>query len=450
MSTRTIFARASGQGKSAIAVYRLSGPGAFGIIHRITKMPLPSPRKATLRRIVIPETGHTLDEGLVILFPGPKSFSGEDLAELHLHGSIAVENELADLLLSQGAKPAEPGEFTLRAMQNNKLDLAQIEGLADVLDAETKQQRMQAIGQYGGRLSKQAASWRESLLAALASFDVSIDFADEAEAPETALKAKEPIEDLLINLKKSASEFSKAAMIRRGMNVALIGRPNAGKSSLLNYLLGDDRAIVSPEAGTTRDVIEAALDVDGRRITLFDTAGLRDEASGSVEEEGMRRTRRTAQSADLRLILIDPLTDVPRETFDLLEEGDIAVLTKQDLVDPSVHRRNDDFGLNPTIEHIGISSVSGDGIERLTSLIASRYDQLSPERSDVPLTRVRHVNAVNEAIVHLEASLQRIATEPELAAEDIRLANRSLGRIVGVVDVEDVLGEIFSSFCIGK
>lgn len=450
---RTVYARASGPGRSAVAVYRLSGPEAFAITARLSGTPLPSPRRAALRRFADPATGHTLDEGLVILFPGPSSFTGEDVAEFQLHGSLAVEADLYTVLSALGAAPAEPGEFTRRALINGKMDLAQVEGLGDLLDAETSTQRLQALGQYGGSLSARATAWRSQLLQAMAHFEASIDFADEADAPATAAAARAPLAALLAELRASRHGASAARVIREGFRVALIGAPNAGKSSLLNRLVGDERAIVAATPGTTRDVIEARLDLGGRLVSLFDTAGLRAASDDAIEREGMRRSLRTAADADLRLVLFDPFADVPRETpaasawQELVRPGDIRVATKADLgATPGRGGVPEITACAPII----VSAHTGEGIDALVAAMSARLDTIGTRSESGPLTRERHVVAVTDAIDAIERALAGLHVAPELAAEDVRLAARALGRIVGAVDVEDVLGEIFSTFCIGK
>jgi len=445
---RTIFARASGAGKAGVAVFRLSGPEAFAIAGALSG-PLPPVRRAALRRFCDPQ-GDTIDEGLLLLFPAPRSFTGEDVAEFHLHGSVAVEDALYDALRARGARPAGPGEFTRRALLNGKLDLAEVEGLADLLDAETALQRKSALGQLGGRLSARAEGWRDRLVGIMAPLEAEIDFPDEEGVPAgVAARAREGIRTLFAELEDSLAGSAKARAAREGVRIAIIGAPNAGKSSLLNALAGSDRAIVSETPGTTRDVIEARLDLAGTLATLFDTAGLRDDHADPVEAEGIRRTRIKMGQADLRLLVVDAASEkAPPEKgrYDLgydLSDGDLVILNKIDL-NPAFEARD------VSRETFRVSAKTGEGVAPLLERLAAIAAGLADAGPDAGLSRARHADAVTQAIGHLNAALERLAVAPELAAEDIRLAARSLGAITGAVGVEDVLGAIFSSFCIGK
>ena len=443
-----IFAKASGAGKAGVAVFRLSGEGAITLARKISNVPL-VPRYASLATIIDPRDGTPIDSGLVILFPGPESFTGEDVAELQLHGSSAVEKSLYAALQHEGARPADPGEFTRRALINGKLDLAQVEGLADLIDAETIVQRKQALGQLGGRLSKVADGWRDRLLAVLTPLEADIDFPDEEDVPAAiAAKAGPAMAVLIAELEDYLATAGAARQVREGLRVVLVGPPNAGKSSLLNSLLADERAIVSDTPGTTRDVVEARLDVRGVPVTLIDTAGLRDASEDTIEIEGMRRTRMEVERADIVLIVLDSTTDLDLQALvddfrkDVSRETSlIAVLNKSDLPNAKTEI---DLG----IPSLSLSAKTQDGtdvlIERLVDGIAEQG------LSGVQLTRERHELSVREAVQSLSAAVAKIESAPELAAEDVRMAARSLGAITGAVDVEEVLGQIFSSFCIGK
>jgi len=503
----TIFARASGAGRAGVAVFRLSGPRARAIAELLSKRKLIA-RRPALAEIGDPGTGEPLDRGLVLFFAGPASYTGEDVAEFHLHGSRAVEAAFAEAAVRAGARPAEAGEFTRRALANGKLDLAQVEALADLIDAETSQQRKQALGQLEGRLSALAEAWRARLIAVLAPLEADIDFPDEEDVPAAiAARAGPAIEALLSELKSYREGAGRARRLREGVAAAIIGAPNAGKSSLLNALAGADVAIVSASAGTTRDVIETRLDLGGVPILFADTAGLRDQSTDEIEIEGVRRALLRAETADLRVMVIDPFTEeraaggaeplnkrgtspslekggleapasfftkpalaeregskplapahaegdpplappfqegeenVPREP--LLRPGDIVVWSKKDL------------GAQPGpvpegVLSFHVSARTGDGMAGLMAGLTARAAILAGGSESAALTRIRHVQAVEAAIAALERALQLVAGAPELAAEDARLAARALGAITGAVGVEDVLDEIFSSFCIGK
>lgn len=452
----TIFARASGAGRAGVAVYRVSGPQAFYAARRLCGEP-PPPRRAALRTIRN-QHGEILDQGLVILFRGPASFTGEDVAELHLHGSPAVEAGLYDAFAALGLRAAEGGEFAKRALLNGKLDLAEIEGLADLLDAETSFQRKSALGQLGGRLSTVSESWRRRLVAILAPVEAEIDFPDEGDVPaELAARSAPEIAALIGELSRHHRASAGAKAIREGVKVAIIGAPNVGKSSLLNRLAGSEKAIVAATPGTTRDVIEARLDLAGMLVSLFDTAGLRSETNDLVEREGMRRTRMTAGAADIRILMIDAVETgiapyiVSRETICrglpdgvTLHPVDIIVLNKIDAVKDARSLVAHDEGV------FALSALTGEGVDRLVQDLSGRAARLVGGAGDQILNRARHTAAVEAAIEHLRAALGKLSAAPELAAEDVRLAARALGKITGAVDVEEVLGAIFSSFCIGK
>jgi tRNA modification GTPase len=463
-ATDTIFARASGAGRAGIAVFRVSGPQARAIAELLSKRRV-KPRRPTLAALVDPESGEEIDRGLVLLFEGPASFTGEDVAEFHLHGSRAVEAAFAEAAARAGARPAEAGEFTRRALLNGKLDLAQVEALADLIDAETSQQRKQALGQFEGRLSALAEGWRGRLIAVLAPLEADIDFPGEEDIPAAiAARAGPAIEALIAELKSYLEGAGRARRLREGVTAAIIGAPNSGKSSLLNALAGADVAIVSALAGTTRDVIETRLDLGGIPVLFADTAGLRDQSTDEIEIEGVRRALRRAGTADLRIMVIDPFTEEwesgfgtrdpglgrqtsrvpsPESRFPLLRPGDIVVWSKKDL------------GGAPRAVPVGVhafhvSAKTGEGMAGLMAGLEARAADLAGGSEGAALTRIRHAEAVTRAVSALERALARVASDPELAAEDARLAARALGQITGAVDVEDVLDAIFSSFCIGK
>lgn len=438
----TIFARASGAGRAGVALFRLSGPAAFAIAEKLIGF-APS-RVPRLAGLVDPANGALIDRGLVFGFAGPASFTGEDVVEFTLHGSRAVEDALFAALVRLGARPAEAGEFTLRAFRAGKMDLAQVEALADLLEAETSLQRKQALGQLGGRLSARAEAWRASLLAILTPLEAAIDFPDEADIPaEIAARAAPEIARLKSSLAGFLDESIRARMIREGAAAAIIGAPNAGKSSLVNALAGSDVAIVSDMPGTTRDVVEVRLDIGGVAVTVADTAGLRDETADLIEAEGMRRARVRADSADIRILVIDAAAgDVSRETRALLRPGDIIAWNKADLAAPAF-----DGGSGHT--QLALSAKTGAGVPDLLAALTARLGQAG-DAGGPALTRARHVAAVEDALAALDRAEAALDHGPELAAEDVRLAARALGAITGAVGVEDVLGEIFSSFCIGK
>lgn len=432
-------------------VIRLSGPRAIDIAEMITSRSLP-PR--TAKYVCIKnDKKSTIDTGLALIFPGPQSYTGEDSAELQLHGSLAVEQAIYALLAQKGARLAEPGEFTLRAMRHNKLDLAQAEALGDLLAAETERQREQATRQLDGALTTKIYEWRRMVLSLLTMLAVDIDFPDEGDVEAGAAARALPIlERLKKDLLEERARGQGATLIREGMQIVLIGAPNVGKSSLLNRLAGSDLAIVSDIPGTTRDLVETRLDLGGYLVRLVDTAGLRSETADPLEQEGMRRTLTRASQADLRIGVINATEDdlgVSRETLHRLRPGDILVMNKADLLPFDKQAEiADKLGWEGPV--VWTSALSDDGVAPLLSVLSDRLETLLPAGGDGHLTNARQIAVVGSAIDALERAARNLPDQPELAAEDVRLAQRAFDRIVGSIDVEDVLGEIFSAFCIGK
>lgn len=444
MKAETIFALASAPGRAGVAVMRLSGPAAQAALVRVAGV-LPPPRHAARRRFADPRTGEAIDDGLALFFPAPNSFTGEDVAELHIHGSRAV---IAALIEALGALPglrlAEPGEFTRRAFEHGKLDLTAAEGLADLVAAETAAQRRQALRQLEGALGRLYEDWRGRLLRALAHLEAAIDFPEEGLPEGLSEEVRGSAAALRAEISRHLADGHRGERMRDGVAVAIIGPPNAGKSSLMNALARRDVAITSAVAGTTRDVIEVALDLGGYPIVLADTAGLR-ESSDSIEGEGVRRARARAASADLRLLVLDAAAPIPALAADLVDRDTIVILNKVDLGVGAAGERVDRLSSGAALR---LSLLTGMGMSeflaRLQQEVAARF-----ALGDAPLlTRARHREALEACV----KALDRFADQPavELAAEDLRLATQALGRITGRVDVEDMLDVIFREFCIGK
>jgi tRNA modification GTPase len=441
----TIAALASGEGRSGVAVIRMSGPKACAALEAISGA-VPAPRRATIRRIH-DSFGSTLDHALVLWMPGPASFTGEDVAEFHVHGGRAVVASVLRALFDTSlVRPAEAGEFTRRAFEAGRLDLAEVEGLADLIEAETEAQHRQAIRQFEGALGTLVAGWRDRLIALLALVEAEIDFPDEG-LPDGLVSSLGPDIDAMIGeVTRVAAEAERGMRVRDGIRVVILGAPNAGKSTLLNALSGRKSAIVSPIPGTTRDVVEVRLVLAGVPVWIADTAGLR-EAADVIEEEGVRRALERAGEADIRILLIDGSLDVaPNEGLDLLRSEDILVRSKADQ-----QRRGAAVAAERLAERIGAHLVdhapqSNEVIEALTSLISLKYTI----GGGALVTRERQRHALLAAMEHLKRAEAGLSGPPELVGEDVRLAVRSLESITGKVDVEDVLGRIFSTFCIGK
>ncbi|MEO1311993.1 MAG: tRNA uridine-5-carboxymethylaminomethyl(34) synthesis GTPase MnmE [Pseudomonadota bacterium] len=358
-----------------------------------------------------------------------------DVVEIHAHGSRAVADAILGAAVGAGARSAERGEYARRAVANGRIDLAEAEGLGDLIDAETESQRRQALAQMGGALSKTAEGWRERLLAAAVPLEAAIDFPDEGDVPSAIAERAAPEIDRLRNELSAAAETSRAARaLRDGVSVVLIGAPNAGKSSIFNALVGHDAAIVTATPGTTRDVLEARLDLGGVLVRLADTAGLRD-SDDAIEAEGVRRAEARAAEADVRVLVVD--ADDPK---DVAGDADIIAMNKSDLARPPP----------PRADALFVSAATGEGMDALIAAIGGKAQE-AVRTDDAPaLSRRRHLEAVEDAVAALDRSMIALKTTPELAAEDVRLAARRLARITGAIDVEDVLDRIFAGFCIGK
>lgn len=439
----TIFALASGAGRAAVAVMRLSGADGCGrILDRLTGGRRPPPRMASLRRLRHPVTGETLDRALVLWFPGPRSYTGEDAAELHLHGGPAVIAGVAEALVALGARPAEPGEFTRRAFLNGKLDLTAAEGIADLVAAETAGQRRQALRQAEGALAALYEGWTARLTQLLAHQEAAIEFADEDLPTDLGDRAREGAAALRAEIAAHLADGGRGERLREGLEVAIVGAPNAGKSSLLNALVGWDAAIVSTRAGTTRDVIEVRLDLGGIPVTLADTAGLR-EAADEIEAEGIRRARRRAEEADLLLALFAADRTPDAATLAMLERPEAEVLVVASKTDLAPAPRMIG-GRVP----IGVSVRTGDGLSELRARLTEAATARAAFGATVALTRPRHRAALVEAVAWLRDA--EVAPLPELSAEALRAALGALGRLTGRVGVEDVLDRVFADFCIGK
>ncbi len=450
-SRDTIFALSSGRPPAAIAVVRISGPRAGDALKALAGK-IPEPRKAGLARVRDPASGEIIDEALALWFPGPNSETGEDVVELQLHGGRAViAATLGALGRIEGLRPAEAGEFTRRAFENGKLDLTAIEGLADLIGAETEAQRRQAYRQLKGLLGDRAETWRARLIEALALVEARIDFSDEADVPEDLIgPALKIVRELRDEIAQALAAGTRGERLRDGLVVAIAGPPNAGKSTLLNRIARREAAIVSPVAGTTRDVIEVHLDLDGYPVTLLDTAGIRD-SDDPVEQEGVRRARQRASEADLVLwVEAAEQRDVqPRATMFTGAVLTWVIRNKIDLLS-SVKRNeyNNEFGLSNIV--FSLSATTGLGLAEFLAQLTQfsrSYFGLEPAL----LTRERHRKALDST----HKALDRACTEgsegrEDIVAEELRLAAQTLGRLTGRVDVEDILDAIFRDFCIGK
>jgi len=430
----TIFALATGAGRAAIAVIRISGPGAGEALKALAGR-IPAPRQATFANLRDPATSEMLDRGVALFFPGPASSTGEDYAELQLHGGRAVvEGALAALQRLAGLRPAEPGEFVRRGFANGKLDLSQAEALADLIDAQTEAQRRQALRVAGGALRYKAEDWRAALVEALALLEAELDFSDETDVGAFSPARLSALLSPLASDMRAALRLAPASeRMRDGFIVMIVGRPNVGKSTLINALTQRDLAIVSALPGTTRDMIEAHLDIGGLPVTLIDTAGLR-EAADEIERIGVDRTLARIDTADLALWLSDSGEAPPGGEIETIQ-----VATKTDL--------------KPAPEGaIGICALSGEGLDILAAAIEARARARLGDGAEALIVRERHRLALEQAVEGVEAVIDRLGREAqlELQAEELRRAARALGRIVGAVDVEDVLDAVFSRFCIGK
>ena len=445
MIDQTIFALSSGAGIAGIAVFRLSGSAALSVLERLTGLSSPAVRYAHRVVVTHSETKEIIDDGLALYFPGPSSFTGEDVVELHLHGSRAVCSEMVSLLSAQpDVRLAEAGEFTRRAFDHGKLDLTAAEALSDLINAETAAQRRQAQRQLRGELADLYNGWRERLLKAIALFEVQIDFSDEDLPAGLRSQVDKAISELQEEISAHLSDPERGRLVREGFYIAIVGPPNAGKSSLLNNLARRDVAIVSEAAGTTRDVIEVHLDLGGFPVILADTAGLRESANG-IEAEGVKRALDRAEKADFRLAVFDgsKWPELDATTRQIVASGDaMAVMNKIDLGNYPAGTNCD---LAPLMR---VSARTGDGLDDLLEKLTQEVSARCHLSAAPTMNRKRHLIALR----HCTKALERytIAPEAELAAEDLRQASRALGKITGSVDVEEVLDIIFKEFCIGK
>lgn len=428
----TIFALSSGRPPAGVAVVRISGPRAQAAGLALAGV-LPPPRLARYGALMDPASGEVLDRGLLLFFPGPASATGEDVVELHLHGGRAVVTAVLRALSGlPGLKPAEAGAFTRRAHAHGKLDLAEVEGLADLVAAESEAQRRQALAIASGALSRRVEGWREGLIGALALLEATIDFSDEGDVPgDLAAQAAGVIGALRSDLLSALADAARGERVRDGLVVAIAGPPNAGKSTLLNRLAGREAAIVSPLPGTTRDVLEVHLELAGQAVTLLDTAGLR-ETTDMVEAEGVRRARARAEGADLVLWLSEDAAPPPAVFSNAIK----------------VRTKTDQGGACP-VDWLGISAATGAGIEGLVSHLERRAGEIGGGEPAL-VTRERQRLALESATAHLERALGDFGGREELRAEEVRLAVRSLDQTIGRVDVDQVLDAVFSTFCIGK
>lgn len=457
MTAETIYALSTAPGKAGVAVIRVSGPGAHESFRALTgRRHALDPRRTALMKITDPQSGTMIDEAMIILFRGPESFTGEDVAEYHVHGSIAVTEALLRALSHQPRhRMAQPGEFTRHAFENGKMDLTEAEAVADLIDAETEAQRDQALQQMGGALSRLYEGWRTELARALAYIEAVIDFPEEDVPDSEITKVAPALELLQQQIAAHLDDGRRGERLRHGLKVAVIGAPNAGKSSLVNTLAQRDIAIVSDLAGTTRDVIDVHLNIGGYPVILSDTAGLRPEelkpgatketqqeasSHDTIEREGIRRARERAQEADIRLLVFDAAETTPDAATQALEnDSAIRIMNKADIA-ASQYKSG---------EAIFISAKTGQGIETLLETLTNKLKTMIGVSRETPsLTRARHREALEACQSHIGRCLA--ATIPELAAEELRLAVRELGRITGRVDVEDLLDIIFRDFCIGK
>ena len=427
----TIYALASAPGRAGVAVVRLSGGRAGEAVSAVAGG-LPPPRQASLRRLRYQE--NEIDQALVLWFPGPASFTGEDVAEFHLHGGRAVREALFAALADLGLRPAEPGEFSRRAVENGRLDLTRAEAIADLVDAETPAQLRQALRQHDGALAALVEGWRDGLIRALGRAEAAIDFSDDGVGDSEFTAAKNAASDIAQQIDHHLATAARGETLREGLRLTILGPPNAGKSSLINALARRDVAIVSETPGTTRDVVEARLDLGGYLLMVADTAGVR-ETGDAIEAEGVRRALSHA-AGGMTLLLLDGASADPRAGLPAdLPAPDLTVWNKADL---APH------------DGISISLKTGQGVEALVEMLQQKVQQKLEAGGAPLLTRPRHAHALREAREHLRHGLKAPENQPELLAEDLRLAMRAIGRVTGRVDVEELLDFVFRDFCIGK
>jgi len=463
----TIFALASAPGRAGVAVFRVSGPRALDAVTKLCRPSnIPAPRAAALRHIVNPETNEKIDRAVVIVFPAPGSYTGEEVVEFHVHGGRAVLNDIAEALRRLPEfRVAEPGEFTRRAFENGKMDLTEAEAVVDLVDAETSAQRRQALRQLEGELGRLYYGWADRLKHRLAYIEADIDFTEDDLPEDLANESLDDLRKLLAEIETHLDDRHRGERLREGFVVAILGPPNAGKSSLLNALARREAAIVTPLPGTTRDVIEVHLDLGGYPVTLADTAGLR-ETADEIESEGVRRALARAAQADLKLLIFDGRTwpELDENTLKLADENTLLVINKSDIFSPlagekakswTCTSKSLDFAKGgspepwpPAPDPLFISALTGSGLPELTEKLTKAIDERFAPAGQPSLTRARHRAALEECRDHLRRALE--SKSIELCAEDVRLALRALGRITGHVDVEDLLDIIFGEFCIGK
>ncbi len=446
----TIFALATAPGRAGVSIMRISGPRAKSVCAQFLAGPkpkLPKPRAAGLRTLHDPQTGEPIDQALVLRFNGPASFTGEDMAELHLHGSPAIIEAISAALFSLGLRQARAGEFTRRAFENGRMDLTQAEGLADLIDAQTTAQRRQAYRQMDGGLRDIYEGWREGIMDALAAVEGEIDFPDEQDIPDKlALRAGESLDSLINALKKTLSNVHRGETIRHGLDIAIIGAPNAGKSSLLNALAKRDAAIVSETAGTTRDIVEVHMVMGGIPVRLSDTAGLRD-TDDDIEAQGVARALKRADDADLRIGVVDASAAAAFDLGQHLRDGDMLALNKCDAFSGGAAAHNVS---RETLQLHSISAKTGQGVEGLAAALEALVQERFGLRADIGLTRARHAACAKTCLEALERARTNLDLAPELAGEDLRRALHAIKELAGEADIEAVLGRIFSRFCVGK